>query len=318
MDFKRFVVAVVKRGGSPPYPVKMTLPLALFSMHAATLYAGVSLFVAPPSATHLIGCGTMYSLLTFSITGGHHRYFSHRSYKTSRAFQLLLATTGSLAWQRGPIWWSSHHIFHHQNSDTELDPHSPITGSFLWSHMGWYWASSENDPLGTYANGTRNEAVNRYARKWRSYPELVLLDRLHFVPGVLLVSSLASVGGGEAVLWGFVVPTVCCWNSIFSIGSLCHGSLGGGTRPFETSGSDRSTNVWWVALLTFGDGYHNNHHMFQWSARHGLRSYEPDLTYCVLKLLERLGVVWDLKEPTEEQITIAEERGQQTRLGRKS
>mmetsp|Transcript_58083 Transcript_58083/g.154487 ORF Transcript_58083/g.154487 Transcript_58083/m.154487 type:complete len:155 (-) Transcript_58083:11-475(-) len=152
MDFKRFVVACVYRAASPPFPVKGPLPVILFSMHTATLYAAASLVACPPSAAHLAGAGAMYSLLTFGITGGHHRYFSHRSYKTSRAFQFGLAVVGCLAWQRGPIWWSSHHNFHHQHSDTDADPHSPITGSFLWAHMGWYWASAEYDPpLDKYA-----------------------------------------------------------------------------------------------------------------------------------------------------------------------
>ena len=96
------------------------------------------------------------------------------------------------------------------------------------------------------------------------------------------------------------------WNGIFSIGSVCHGALGGGTRPFKTGGSDQSTNVWWIALPTFGDGWHNNHHAFSWSARHGLHWYEPDVTYCVLRGLEKLGIVWDLKVPTAVQIEMAQ------------
>jgi stearoyl-CoA desaturase (delta-9 desaturase) len=233
----------------------------------------------------------------FSITAGHHRYFSHRSFKTSRSFQFLLGLTGCLAWQRGPIWWSSHHNFHHQHSDTAVDPHSPITGSFLWAHMGWYWATSQNDA-----------PLDRASRTWRRYPELVALDRLHMLPGVLAFSSLYAVGGGEAALWAYVVPVVGCWNGIFSIGSLCHGERGGGTRPFETGGADRSTNVWWVALLTLGDGWHNNHHAFRWSARQGLRWHELDATYALLRGLERLGVVWDLAVPTAQQIERAAAR----------
>ena len=298
MDLKRFVVACLYRSTSPPFPVRSPLPAILFGMHGAALYAAGTLLVAPPGAAHLLGCGAVYSLLTFGITGGHHRYFSHRSYKTSRAFQFLLGAVGSLAWQRGPIWWSGHHNFHHQHSDTPLDPHSPVTGSFLWSHMGWYWASAQNDPV-----------LERYTRTWRQYPELVVLDKLHFLPGALFVSALAHLGGTEAVLWGFVVPVVGCWNSIFAIGSLCHGERGGGTRPFQTAGSDSSTNVRWVALLTLGDGWHNNHHAFRWSARQGLREGEVDVTYGALRLLERCGVVWDLKVPTDEQIEAAERRG---------
>ena len=244
MDLKRFVVACAYRAGSPPFPVKSTLPPVLLSFHAATLYAAGSLLVAPPSAAHVAGGAGMYALLTFGITGGHHRYFSHRSYRTSRPFQFAIALLGSLAWQRGPIWWSSHHNHHHLHSDTGRDPHSPVTGSWLWSHMGWYWASAEHDP-----------PLDKFARTWRSFPELAALDKLHFAPGLLLAASLYACGGGGALLWGFVVPVTCCWNSIFAIGSLCHGDLGGGTRRFETGGADTSTNVWWVAMLTLGDGW---------------------------------------------------------------
>jgi stearoyl-CoA desaturase (delta-9 desaturase) len=249
MDWKRFTVACVYRGGSDPWPIKVPLPVVLSSFHAATLYAAASLVGdSPPSAALLGGSLGMYSLLTFGISAGHHRYFSHRSYKTSRPFQFALATVGCLAWQRGPIWWSSHHNYHHQHSDTAVDPHSPLTGSFWWSHMGWYWASSQYDA-----------PLDRYSRTWRTFPELALLDKLHFLPGLALLSSLYAAGGAEAALWGFVVPVVGCWNAIFAIGSICHGELGGGSRPFQRTGAaDRSTNVPWVALLTFGDGWHNN------------------------------------------------------------
>ena len=161
----------------------------------------------------------------------------------------------------------------------------------------WYWASAEHDP-----------PVERHAAAWRAFPELATLDRLHFFPGLLVASSIYSYGGAEAALWGFVVPVVGCWNGIFSIGSLCHGRSAGGTRPFETGGCDQSTNVWWVAWLTLGDGWHNNHHAFRWSARHGLRWYEVDVTYALLRGLEACGVVWDLKVPSEEQIARAEQR----------
>ena len=197
MDFKRFVVACIYRGASDPQPVKGPLPFVLFGFHAATAYAAASLLIDPPSAGLLAACGLNYSVLTFAITGGHHRYFSHRSYKTSRAFQFLLATVGCVAWQRGPIWWSSHHVYHHQTSDTELDPHSPITGSALWSHMGWYWASAENDA-----------PLDKYAKKWLAYPELAVLDKLHMVPGVLAFGSLWAWGGAETALWAFIVPVV--------------------------------------------------------------------------------------------------------------
>ncbi len=298
MDLKRFIVACVYRGGSAPWPIKSPLPAILFSFHAATVYAAGLLVVQPPSTALLAGSGLSYALLTFGISGGHHRYFSHRSYKTSRAAQFALAALGCLAWQRGPIWWSSHHNFHHQHSDTARDPHSPVTGSALWAHMGWYWASAEYDaPLGAYS------------RTWRKYPELVALDRAHFVPGLVLLGALYSSGGAEAALWGFVVPVTCCWNGIFAIGSVCHGALGGGDRPFATRGADRSTNVRWLALLTFGDGWHNNHHAFPWSARHGLSWHEWDLTYAILRLLEQAGVVWGLAVPTPAQIERARTRG---------
>jgi stearoyl-CoA desaturase (delta-9 desaturase) len=298
MDLKRFMVACVYRGGSAPWPIKLPMPVFLLSFHAASVYAAGLLVVQPPSATLLAGGSFMYALLMFGISGGHHRYFSHRSYKTSRAAQFALATIGCLAFQRGPIWWSSHHNYHHQHSDTEHDPHSPVTGSVLWAHCGWYWASAQYDA-----------PLEAYSRTWRKYPELLLLDRLHFVPGLALVGSLYASGGAEAALWGFVVPVTCCWHGIFAIGSVAHGAFGSGTRPFATRGPDQSTNVRWLALLTFGDGWHNNHHAFPWSARHGLSWHEWDLTYAILKGLERAGVVWGLAVPTPEQIERAKANG---------
>merc|ERR1712196_480217 len=126
----------------------------------------------------------------FGITGGYHRYFAHSSYKTSRPFQFLLGCAGASAWQKGPLWWASHHVEHHTHSDTVLDAHSPVSGSFLWAHMGWFWASLEHD-----RHPKRYEEGTSRVARFKEYPELVFLDKFHQLPGVALMTGCYLLGG---------------------------------------------------------------------------------------------------------------------------
>jgi stearoyl-CoA desaturase (Delta-9 desaturase) len=227
----------------------------------------------------------LYFVRMVLVTAGYHRYFSHRAFKTSRAFQFLLALGAQSALQKGVLWWAAHHRFHHKHSDTPLDPHSVKQRGFLWSHVGWITAEDYD--------GTNLDLVGDLAR----YPELRILNRpgIQMLPGLPLALVLFAVGGLPAFVWGFLVSTVMLWHGSFSINSLSH--LFGGRR-YPTG--DDSRNNWALALLTTGEGWHNNHHHYQSSANQGFRWWEIDVTFYVLRLFERCGLVWDLRRPPAE------------------
>jgi stearoyl-CoA desaturase (delta-9 desaturase) len=231
-------------------------------------------------------CGVLYVVRMFGITGGYHRYFSHRSYKTSRVFQFVLAWLGCSALQKGPLWWAGHHRLHHRHSDTEEDVHSPITKTIYDAHVGWV-LDDANDP-------THWEVLKDWTNK---YPELVWLNTLHWVPGILLgvacyFLSLNFGGNGWGGVACFLLSTVFVYHCTFFVNSLTHLF---GNRRYETT--DHSRNSFWVALLTMGEGWHNNHHHCQTAARQGFFWWEVDLSYYVLKFFEAIGLVWDIKAP---------------------
>ncbi|MGL4464662.1 MAG: acyl-CoA desaturase [Planctomycetia bacterium] len=236
-------------------------------------------------------CVALYAVRMFAITGFYHRYFSHRTFKTHRWSQFLFAVLGNSAVQRGPLWWAAHHRHHHMHSDQEHDVHSPRQHGFLWSHVGW--VTSPHSFL------TNLKAVPDLAR----FPELRFLDRFDtlvpivlgvvlYLVGVLLARFAPGLGtnGMQMLIWGFFVSTVILAHATFTINSLSHKM---GTRRFHTK--DDSRNSLLLALLTFGEGWHNNHHHFPSSARQGFYWWEIDLTYYVLKMMSWVGLVWDLK-----------------------
>jgi stearoyl-CoA desaturase (delta-9 desaturase) len=262
-----------------------TIPfIALHVMALAVLWVGWS-----PVA--VLVCLALYWARMFAVTGFYHRYLSHRSYKTSRWFQFVFALLGSAAAQKGPLWWAAHHRHHHQYSDKEGDVHSPTLRGFLYAHVGWIFVRGNAR--------TRTRLVPDLAR----FPELIALDRFDvLVPilvgtscfglGVLLEATAPSLGtsGMQMLVWGFFVSTVFLAHSTFTINSLSHVF---GRRRFDTS--DTSRNNFGLALLTFGEGWHNNHHHYPTSARQGFYWWEVDLTFYGLYLLSKLGLIWDLK-----------------------
>lgn len=226
------------------------------------------------------------------LTMGYHRLLAHRSFKTSRWFQLVLTLFGTLAGQNGPLWWVGYHIHHHRYADQEDDIHSPRAGIF-WSHMGWLF-SPRIIPI-------RYELVTDLAR----LPEMRLLQQYSFV--VVFVYALllyllgvawraldpaAGVSGVQLAVWGTVLSTVCVNHLVLCLGSVAHRY---GTRPFPTRDDSRNNVV--LGLLLLGEGWHNNHHYCSSSARMGFRWWEFDPNYTILKLLARIGIVWDLKLP---------------------
>ncbi len=224
----------------------------------------------------------LYVVRMWAITAGYHRYFSHRSYKTSRVFQFLLAFLGQSAAQRGVIWWSAVHRHHHLHSDTELDVHSPRHHGFLYSHVGWIFNPSNWKPdYGTVRDLTK-------------YKELVWLDRFTYTPAFLLGFALWLWGGWTMLVVGFFWSTVVLYHCTFFINSLAHEL---GSQRYLTG--DDSRNNFWLALITLGEGWHNNHHHYQSSTRQGFRWWEVDISYYVLKTMSWFGLVWELRAPPE-------------------
>lgn len=245
------------------------------------------------SAVAVAACLGFYLVRMFAITAGYHRYFSHRSYKTSRWFQFLLAVTGASAAQRGPLWWAANHRHHHMFSDTEHDLHSPGLKGIWWAHAGWVLSptADESDP----------EAVKDLA----VFPELLLVERYHFLPpliflfstyflGVFLNRSFPALGtsGMQMATWGALMSTVLLYHATFCINSLAHLI---GRRRFDTA--DESKNSFILSVITLGEGWHNNHHRYPGSERQGFFWWELDISHYVLKLLSLVGIVWDLRSP---------------------
>jgi stearoyl-CoA desaturase (Delta-9 desaturase) len=228
----------------------------------------------------LVLCGVCYLIHMVGITAGYHRYFSHRSYKTSRAFQFVLACLGCSALQKGPLWWAAQHRHHHRHSDTPADRHSPVAHSLWWSHIGWV--------LSTESVATDERTVQDLSR----YPELRWLDRYHGVPPLALAGLCLLLGGWSGLVWGFFVSSLLSHHASFLVNSLCHLV---GRRRYATA--DASRNNVLVALLTLGEGWHNNHHHYQSSANQGFFWWEVDITYYLIRLLACLGLVWDVRKP---------------------
>jgi stearoyl-CoA desaturase (Delta-9 desaturase) len=267
------------------YPA--TIPFLL-----AHLACGAAVWTGVTREAVVLGVA-LYVLRMFGICAGYHRYFSHRAFKTGRTFQFLLAILAQSSAQRGVLWWAAKHRWHHKHSDTELDVHSPRQRGFLYAHLGWIFTPSHHE--------TDYGAVPDLAK----FPELVWLDRHPYLPAALLGLAAWLIAGWSGLVVGFFWSTVAVWHATFSINSLAHVS---GRRRYVTG--DDSRNNWWLAILTMGEGWHNNHHAYQSSARQGFRWWEFDPTFYILKLLSWARIVGDLQAPPA---TVL--RGEQ-RLGR--
>jgi stearoyl-CoA desaturase (delta-9 desaturase) len=226
-------------------------------------------------------CVVLYYVRMFCITAGYHRYFSHRSYRLRRFPQFLLALGGTSAVQKGPLWWAAHHRHHHRHSDGEADIHSP-QGGFWWSHMGWIICDK-------YSH-TDLDAIRDFAK----YPELVWINKRDWIAPWTLGIACFVFAGWSGLLIGFVLSTVLLWHSTFTINSLAHVF---GRRRYATEDTSRNSAL--LGLLTMGEGWHNNHHYHQASARQGFYWWEVDMTYYILKALSWVGIVRDIKVPSK-------------------
>jgi stearoyl-CoA desaturase (delta-9 desaturase) len=240
-------------------------------------------------------CVLLYLVRMFAITGGYHRYFSHRSYKTSRLFQFILAFVGATSAQKGPIWWASHHRHHHRYSDTEEDIHPPKIYGLWWAHVGWILSAQFLQP--------RLDLVKDFVK----FPEIRWVDDNHVIAPILLAVCVFFLGAGlghyapglhtngtQMLVWGFFVSTTLLYHGTFAINSFTHLI---GRRRFKTS--DDSRNNFFLAIVTMGEGWHNNHHRYPGAEPQGMYWWEIDLSHYILKALSWLGIVWDLRTHPE-------------------
>jgi stearoyl-CoA desaturase (delta-9 desaturase) len=268
------------------YPA--AIPFLIVHLAAfAAIWTGVTLEA-------VLACIGLYVVRMIIVTAGYHRYFSHRSFKTSRVGQFVLAFLAQTSLQRGVIWWAAIHRHHHLHSDTELDVHSPIHRSFFYSHVGWIFSNRDDTP--DYST----------VKDLTAYPELRWLERNHHAPWFIMAGIMFAIGGWTMLVVGWIWSTILLYHGSFSINSLAHVH---GNQRYVTG--DDSRNNWWLAIITMGEGWHNNHHAYQSATRQGFRWYEWDLTYYVLKVLSWFRIVWDLRDPPRE--VVENER----RLGRK-
>ena len=251
-----------------------------FPFYALHLVTPALMLVVPFSWEWIaLGVG-FYYLRMFALSAGFHRYFSHKTYKTSRAVQFLIGLVGCLNVQRGPIWWAAHHRRHHRYSGQPEDVHSPEQYGFYTAHVGWALSLKHN------------VAAVDNVRDLTRFPELHFLERIYTLPAILLGLAVWYFLGPGALVWGYLLSLICNYHGTFTINSLCHMW---GSRRFETS--DDSRNNLLLAILTMGEGWHNNHHFHQSSARQGLFWWELDPSYWLLRALQAVGIIWDLKEP---------------------
>lgn len=222
----------------------------------------------------------LYVLRMFAVTAGYHRLFSHKSYATGRVFQFVLAFLAQTTAQKSVLWWAIHHRHHHLYSDTPTDLHSARRRGFLHAHVGWIFQK-----VNARVDLARAPDLTRF-------PELVWLHRFELAPAIVLALACFAFAGWPGLVVGFFWSTVAVWHVTFCINSLAH-VLG---RKRYVTGDD-SRNNWWLAILTLGEGWHNNHHAFQASVRQGFRWYEIDITFYVLKALSLVGVVRDMRAP---------------------
>lgn len=257
--------------------------------------ACILIFWAGFSWVALAALAVSYLVRMFGITAGFHRYFSHRTFKTSRVFQFILAWIGTASVQKGPLWWAAHHRHHHKYSDTEKDLHSPARRGFWWSHVGWILSNRFKDTNKKLVKDLLKFPELRFLNDWHLLPPLTLAAAT-FVFGEVLNYYFPGLGtsGFQMLVYGFVVSTVLLYHGTFTVNSLAHVS---GKKRFETN--DDSRNNWFISIITLGEGWHNNHHRFPSSERQGFYWWEIDVSHYCLRVLSWFRLVWDLRVPPE-------------------
>lgn len=287
------------RTDSDRIDIKRIIPFVL--MHVSVF----GVFFVGVSSIALWICFALYFIRMFAITAFYHRYFSHKNFQTNRFVQFIFAFIGASAAQRGPLWWASHHRVHHATVDSENDPHSPKHKGFIWSHMLWF-LSDKNF-------ATHEKKIKDFAK----FPELKWLDRYDMVAPFILAVCLYLLGaylqhnqpqlntnGGQLLVWGFFVSTVILYHGTYTINSIAHKF---GSRRFNTK--DDSRNNFLLAIITLGEGWHNNHHHYCGTVRQGFKWYEIDITYYLLKIMSWFKLVKNLK-PIPKKVYLEMVKGQ--------
>ncbi|MEQ1884763.1 MAG: fatty acid desaturase [Bryobacteraceae bacterium] len=256
----------------PKYRFGAVLFFAL--LHASIVAA----FWVPPTASLVMWFVATYSIRMFGITAGYHRYFGHRSYRLGRVSQFVMASLAQSSAQKGVLWWAAHHRQHHRESDREHDVHSPSRRGFWWAHVGWVLSNDfdEYDP--------------RAVHEFLTFPEIRWIDKHHWVPTVVFGAMVLLWGGWPAFVWGYLFSTVVLYHCTFAINSMAHLW---GSRRFDTPDDSRNNAL--LALITFGEGWHNNHHYSPGSCRQGRYWWEIDITFMLLLTLSWIGIVRDLR-----------------------
>ncbi len=265
----------------PPHPWDWGTMFVLALVHLGAIFAP---FYFSWSALGL--CAFLYVVSGMGITLGYHRLLTHRSYGTYRWLEYLIVMAGSLACQGGPVGWTAVHRLHHANPDRQGDPHSAKEG-FWWAHLGWLLQTPPHKLNASLRRRLAPDLEQVALYRW--------LDRTFILNAILLGYALGLLGGWPFVFWGMFVRLTLVFHATWLVNSASHTF---GYRLFKTP--DQSTNCWWAAWLTFGEGWHNTHHAFPRSARHGLKCWEIDLTYLVISLMQRVGLAWDVKMPPKQ------------------
>jgi stearoyl-CoA desaturase (Delta-9 desaturase) len=224
-------------------------------------------------------------LRAIGLTLAFHRYFAHRSFQMNRVARFTWSLIGTAAMQKGPLWWAGHHVNHHRYADRDGDPHSPMISGVYYAHIGWFLNDAKHDRL---------EASNPVMRDFSKAPEIVWLNNFFFVPPLLLAIAMFLIGGMPWLIWGFCLPTMTLAHATFAINTINHMF---GSRRFDTI--DESRNNPLTAFFAVGEGWHNNHHRYQRSARNGFYWWEFDLTWYVIRLMKMVGLAWDVKTVPE-------------------
>ncbi len=256
-------------------------------LHAATIGG---LWLVPFTTEAAVVFAVSYCVRMFGLSAGYHRYFGHRSFKTTRTFQLILAILAMTTVQRGVLWWASWHRHHHRFADQEGDTHSPIANSFFWSYCGWLMSSRHMK--------TESKSVKDFSK----YPELWWLDRHYYLPPALLAGVMFAVGGVSWLYWGFFASTALLFHAM-GIGNTC--GHWWGPRPYDTADNSHDNVIY--LILTLGE-YHNSHHHCMTAANQGLVWWKPDLIYWGILALAKLGIVWDVCQPRSSDLTPRQRR----------
>ena len=238
-------------------------------------------FVVPFSWGLVALWAVSHFLRAIGLTLAYHRYYAHRAFQMNRVARFVWTFIGAAAMQKGPLWWAGHHVNHHTYADRDGDPHSPAVSGIYYAHIGWFLNDARHD---------RIEASNPVIRDFSKAPEIVWLERWYVVPPLALAAAMYAIGGLQWLVWGFCVPTMTLAHATFAINTVNHMF---GTRRFVTNDDSRNNAL--TALFAAGEGWHNNHHRYQRAARNGFYWWEFDITWYVIRLMQAVGLAWDVQ-----------------------